>query len=596
MINPDRMASAPGRFHVSEANHWPEARALAQFPERLSILDSTIRKTYFTAGNATSQLGFARIAEALVELGVSETCLNVTWAGDDVPTPQDWELMTTVLDAKLPLRVNVWSDALLGNGRDPQPIHHLDALRTLVDAGATQIAPGIVPAPDPDAEKRQMQQLDEHLALAAELGVTTTITLAQVGLRNFDDLVRVAKHAVSAGAARLDLMDSTSSMSPEAMRIFVRRFRAHVGDVDVTMHVHDEFGLATAAALAAASEGASPDVSMNGMSYRAGFAPLEEVVLALEVLYGVDTGIALEKIAHVSRVVAAESGLPIPQLKPLTGSFAHLKHMPGDAASAIQSGDSAFPPISHGIVPSRMGAHVEWVWGASSSLAQTRALASDAGMDLTLAETRAARAALDAAVAGIPRYPRWLRPEDARAVLVRTVTGMRGGAEARAAQDVVSDAVAAPDIAAAIVDALGQSAFDAVQVDSVRPTVEAVIGALTVGRFIDLLEDFRRFGEHAGGARPALSDAEESAINHSDDQERRRLAETAREYEARFGFRAVALADGRTAQEVTRELVAALSRNAAEELARSRAAVTDILSARITRAAGAHSTSMAGGA
>ena len=94
------------------------------------------------------------------------------------------------------------------------------------------------------------------------------------------------------GTLRLDLMDSTSSLGPEAMKVFIRRYRSHlIRDVPVTMHVHDDFGLATAGAIAAATAGASPDVSVAGVSYRAGFAPLEEVVTSLEVLYGVDTSI-----------------------------------------------------------------------------------------------------------------------------------------------------------------------------------------------------------------------------------------------------------------------------------------------------------------
>ena len=59
--------------------------------------------------------------------------------------------------------------------------------------------------------------------------------------------------------------------------LFVRRYRRGlVKDVPVTMHMHDDFGLATAGAIAAATVGASPDVSVAGVSYRCGFAPLEE--------------------------------------------------------------------------------------------------------------------------------------------------------------------------------------------------------------------------------------------------------------------------------------------------------------------------------
>lgn len=586
-VDPGHRPSAPGRFHVSAANFWPRTRDGLHFPERLEILDSTLRKASFTAGNTTSLAGFVRIAEALVELGVTETCLNVTWSGDPDPTPQDWALMTTILGAGLPLRVNVWSDVLLGNGRDPLPIDPLDGLRRLVDAGADRIAPGIVPAPDPEAARRQLDDLDAHLELARELGVTTTITLAQVGLRSFDDLVHVARHAALGGAARLDLMDSTSSMSPDAMRQFVRRFRSEMPDgTQVTMHAHHEFGLSTASALAAASEGAAPDVSVNGMSYRAGFAPLEEVVLALEVLYGVDTGLDLNRLAHVSRVVAKESGLAVPPMKALTGGYAHLKHMPGDAAAAILLGDAAFPPISHGIVPSVMGSRIEWVWGCASSTAQARALAASLGLALTDAEVREARRAIDAAVAVVPDYPRWLLPEEAAAVMRRCVEDMRSGRVRPALGDVVSQAVADPGLASDVVAGLGGNAYVPVPgADAVERAVACAVDGLSTGALIDLLAQFRRFGEEDGGARPGLSDQEERALASSEAAARSALAEAARAYEVRFGFRAVVAAEGRTASELADVVRSALDSDAVTELARTRRAVTQILSGRIDRLA-----------
>lgn len=584
MLNPDRVASKPGAFHVSEANFRHETREDLHFPDSLRILDSTLRKTFFTAGHVTSPAGFVRIAEALVELGVTDTCLNVTWAGDETPTPQDWALMSTILDADLPLRVNVWSDVLLGNGRDPLPIDPLDGLRRLVDAGARCIAPGIVPAPDADAAARQMEGLDAHLDLARELGVTTTITLAQVGLRDFDELVRVSAHAVRGGAARLDLMDSTSSMSPEAMKGFVRRFRAAIpAGAEVTMHVHDEFGLATAGALAAASEGAAPDVSANGMSYRAGFAALEEVVLALEVLYGVDTGLRLDRLAHLCRVVAAESGIPVPPLKPLSGGYAHLKHMPGDATAAIEKGGAAFPPISHGIVPAVMGGDVEWVWGISSSNAQVRALAVSEGIHLAESEIAPVRGAIDAAVAAREEYPRWLRPQEASSVLHRAVRSLREGIELPAAGDVVDSAVPDAEVAASITERLGGDRYQEVPDDeAVRAAVVTVVTGLSTGRLIDLLAGFNRFGE-TGGARPELSAHEEARLARSARHAQEELHLAAEEYERRFGWRAVFAAEGRSAEHLAAEIAATLEHDAQTELRRARAAVAEILARRIVR-------------
>jgi isopropylmalate/homocitrate/citramalate synthase/2-oxo-4-hydroxy-4-carboxy--5-ureidoimidazoline (OHCU) decarboxylase len=598
MLNPDHIPSREGYLNISDANFWPETRKSTTFPDKVRILDSTLRKTYFTAGNVTSPAGFVRIAEALVELGVTDTCVNVTWAGDTSATPQDWAMMQAVLSADLPLRVNVWSDILLGNGRDPQPIRPDEGMRRLVDAGATIIAPGIVPAPDAEAEKRQMEQLDEHLQQARELGVTTTITLAQVGLRDFDQLVRTSRHAVEGGATRLDLMDSTSSLSPEAMHVFLRKFRSAMPEgTAISMHAHDEFGLATATTLAAVAEGAIPDVSMNGMSYRCGFAALEQVVLALETLYGTDTGLRLDRIAHVSDVVARESGLPVPQLRPITGSYANLKHMPGDAEAAIRAGDdasAAFPPISHGLVPARIGSEVTWVWGAASSIGETDALAASEGLTLTPDERTVVRNELDGAVAALSRYPRWLAPQEARSILQRTLQSLRAGKGPRgitALGDAVTESVPDTRTADALIAAFttdqATNRYSAVPAPAtVEKTVGSVVDGLSVGSLIDLVNTFNRLGETPVASDPGaeLSTIEESAVTASSDQDRTNLAQAAARYETRFGFAPVVAASGMDAAAVTAVLQDAVATaSGVDELNRTRTAVCTILATRINR-------------
>ncbi len=592
MLNPSRLASVPGSHHVSAANFWPESRTDLDFPEPLRVIDSTLRKTYFTAGNATTQAGYLRIAEALVELGVTVTCLNVTWSGAAEPTPQDWELMTTVLGSGLPLEVNVWSDILLGNGQNAAPIDWRTALHRFVDAGATTIAPGIVPAPDADAEKRQDEQLEAYLEEATRLGIKTTVTLAGIGLRDFDQLVAVSGRAVELGVARLDLMDSSSSLSPHAMHQFVRRFRAQVGtEVPVTMHAHDEFGMATAAAIAATAAGAHPDVSINGMSYRCGFAPLEEVVLALEVLYGVDTGINVERIMHASEVVARESQLPVPALKPLTGSYAHLKHMPGDAAAAIRTGQGAFPPISHGLVPARMGAGVRWVWGGFSSNDLTVALAESQGIILSDAEVASVRQRLDDAVAARPAYPRWLEPGEATALLVRAVAELRGQPVPHTVAEVVTTAVPDPVAGQRALEVLESQGIDASQLvdpaddGAIRAAVRSVLTGLSTAGLIQLLDYFKRFDGTTAKATSPASEQEEQAITDSPGSDRAALTDAAVAYERHFGFVPVVRAAGRSAADVTAILQAAVTTTPADELARVRDDVCAIIDQRVVMAA-----------
>lgn len=424
----------PGKTHRVENSHWvspvnfdPEVQEQFDFPSPLELIDSTLRKARFTAGATTSIDGFLRIGQALDEAGVRDESLNVSWAGEPRPGKHEFELCRAVLAAGFGFRVNVWADTLLGDGRSPAPVSMKEAVDTLVGIGATTLAPGIVAAPSADAEQRQMEQLAEFTEYARACGVTDwTVTFAQVGRRDFDSIVRTSNAAIALGARRIDLMDSTSSLAPEAMKVFVRRYRARLtADIPVTMHVHDDFGLATAGAIAAATAGASPDVSVAGVSYRAGFAPLEEVVTSLETLYGVDTGIRLDRLTDLSRVVAAETGVPLPPLKPLVGGYAFLKHLPGDVTACLNDGPGTFPPISGCLSAAVIGAEVTWVWDTLSTRNEAKALANHLGLAPTEEETDLVLEALEAAVAAVEEYPRWLTPEQAERICRETVARSR---------------------------------------------------------------------------------------------------------------------------------------------------------------------------
>lgn len=426
MLNPDRTHRREGSHWVSPVNFDPDVQGQFTWPDPFAMIGSTLRKTLFTAGATTTTPGFLRIADALTDAGMREECLNINWAGGDAPIPRELELVRAIAGRDNGFAVTVYADTLLSDGEHHQPVSARQTVELLTELGVRRFSPGIVQAPSADAQKRQTEELAELFELFAEVGAAATITFAQAGRRDFGALVEMSNEAIRFGATRMDLMDSTSSLAPEAMKVFVRRYRAAlVADVPVTMHVHDDFGLATAGAIAAATAGASPDVSVAGVSYRAGFAPLEEVVTSLEVLYGVDTGIRTEKLQGLADLVAAESGVPVPPLKPVVGEYAFLKHMPGDVLGCLRGGIDQFPPVSGCVAPELVGGRIRWVWDSLSTDVMATALAATLGQTATPAEAKAIRLALDAAVAAIPDYPRWLPAEQAERICRETLAAAR---------------------------------------------------------------------------------------------------------------------------------------------------------------------------
>ncbi len=399
------------RHSVSPFNFRPEIVQEFDFPKPLALIDSTIRKVIYTAGVRPSISDLLKIGEILEELGVRDESLNVWWWNDDEPNEIEFETVKAFARAGFSYRVNVFVDTLVGDGRVPST-KMKRTVDMLAEAGIGMINPGLLEPADADAAKRQADEFAVFADYARRQGMQWTLTVANCGRRDFDKLMEGSNVAIANGAERLDLMDSTSTLSPEAMKMFVRAYRARLDrPVPMTMHHHDDFGMATAGTVAAVTAGASPDVSLNGVSYRSGFAAMEEVVLALDVLYGLDTGIRLDRLQWAAESLARIMDLPIHPLKPVIGSCQFLRDIPGEIVHMLETGPEAFPAPGCSIAPAMTGAEMRWVWGKQCGDSVIRAAASACGLALSPEAVRKVRGDLDGRLARIDAYPKWLPAE-----------------------------------------------------------------------------------------------------------------------------------------------------------------------------------------
>jgi methanogen homocitrate synthase len=175
---------------------------------------------------------------------------------------------------------------------------------------------------------------------ARELGVERVVfgpSFTTQSDKNF--LKQLYLAAIESGASELMINDSIGIARPAAIAFLVKQVRDFT-DLPVGVHCHNDFGLATACSLAGIEAGASrADVCVNGFGERAGNTPLEDLCVALEYLYGVNTGIKIEGLTHLSRTVARILKLQISNSRPVVGlnSFAqqldmHIelaRHLPG---------------------------------------------------------------------------------------------------------------------------------------------------------------------------------------------------------------------------------------------------------------------------
>lgn len=191
-----------------------------------------------------------------------------------------------------------------------------------------------------------------------------------------DFLEQVYKAAIAAGAEEVSVVDTIGACAPEAVEFLIRQVAAWVGpDVPIHWHGHNDFGLATAAAIAAVRGGATwIQGTVNGMGERAGNADICEIALALQCLYGVPVEMDLTQARRVSELVCREGGYQVDRWKPVVGEALFVRES-GAVAAQFHMPD-AIEPYSSAIVAARRGI----VLGKKSGLANIEIKVKELGL------------------------------------------------------------------------------------------------------------------------------------------------------------------------------------------------------------------------
>ena len=218
-----------------------------------------------------------------------------------------------------------------------------------------------------------------------ESGATCMYSPMDATRTDEDYLIEVIEAVSDAGTDWINLPDTCGVATPTRFAKMVATVREHT-DANVDVHAHDDFGLAAGNAMAGFEAGAAQaQVSVNGIGERAGNAAYEEVVMALESLYNVDTGVDTSAIAEVSRVIEEKSDVPVPGNKPVVGDNAFSHESGIHAAGVIENSDTFEPGV---MTPEMVGAERELVLGKHTGQHSVRERLVEAGYDPTDDEVR----------------------------------------------------------------------------------------------------------------------------------------------------------------------------------------------------------------
>jgi 2-isopropylmalate synthase len=292
------------RWVASRHNFDP---AIAVEPRPVELHDLTIRDGEEAADLAFTTADKVKLAEALARLGIKRTEVFLTVPG--------WrEVIRAILARQLGLDLWVtW-----------QP----DRVREALDLGARHVFVWyrIGNAFQQLVDGRDRQALfDEMLGsvrAAKAARCVVSLFLPEATRADLAHITEAAQAAEREGASYVTVVDSQGVARPGAIAFLVRHLKANTG-LQVELHCHNDFGLAVANVLAGYEAGADVlQVSVNGVGYRAGNASMESVAMALEVLYGVDTGLRLDLLYDTCRMVEQMTGLANGYFKPIVGDGA----------------------------------------------------------------------------------------------------------------------------------------------------------------------------------------------------------------------------------------------------------------------------------
>ncbi len=174
-------------------------------------------------------------------------------------------------------------------------------------------------------------RIDQSVAYARSLCPDVQFSAEDATRTEREFLTEAIRHAIAAGATTVNIPDTVGYTTPEEFSELIAYIKKAVPETDgitVSVHCHDDLGLAVSNSLSAVRAGATQvECTVNGIGERAGNAAAEEIIMALTVrrdTFGVTHGITTEEIMRVSRLVASLSGLRIPNGKAIVGKNAFL--------------------------------------------------------------------------------------------------------------------------------------------------------------------------------------------------------------------------------------------------------------------------------
>ena len=336
------------------------------------LVDTTLRDGEQTAGVVFSNREKLRIFKMLDNLGIHQVEAGIPVMGGD-----EKAVIKEMVSYNLDISIMAWNRA---NTEDIK-----QSLECGVDSVAISISTSDIHIAHKLGTSREwvLDNMTRAVDFAKKEGVYISVNAEDASRSDQDFLIEFARQAKQAGADRLRFCDTIGVLEPFRTYDQIKRLIGEI-NMDIEMHTHNDFGMATANALAGLRAGARfIGVTVNGLGERAGNAALEEVAMALKHLFGVNLGVNTKDFRNLCEYVARASGRQLYPNKPIVGTntFAH--------ESGIHADGVLKNPLTYEVFsPDDVGLERQIVIGKHSGSASIKMKFVEYGIDLSDEEAR----------------------------------------------------------------------------------------------------------------------------------------------------------------------------------------------------------------
>ena len=306
----------------------------------IKIVDTTLRDGEQTAGVVFANNEKITIAQMLSDLGVDQLEVGIPAMGGD-----EKDAIKRICKRNLKSSIMAWNRAVIGDIEQ--------SIDCGVDAVAISISVSDIHIQNKLRTSREwvIENMVKSVEYAKKNGLYVSINGEDASRADDDFLIQFIEAGKRAGADRFRFCDTVGVMDPFTIRNKIEKIHKAT-NFDIEMHTHNDFGMATANAIAGAIGGANHiGVTVNGLGERAGNAALEEVLMALKHVFKYGMDIDTKKFKELSEYVSNASGRELPAWKAIVGSnmFKHESGIHADGALKDPKNYEAFEPEEVGL-------------------------------------------------------------------------------------------------------------------------------------------------------------------------------------------------------------------------------------------------------